>query len=66
MILTYEAIDTDGRRTSDTVEAADARQAVDQLRRHGLYVTQIGEQTGRGVHGARTSASSSRGLQPAR
>ncbi len=41
MILTYEAIDTAGRRMGDTVEAADAKEAVEQLRHRGLYVTHI-------------------------
>ena len=43
MILTYEAVDSDGRRTSDSIEARDRRDAVDQLRDRGLYVTTISE-----------------------
>ena len=41
MILTYEAIDADGRPTSDEVEAPSPREAVERLRRRGLYVPQI-------------------------
>jgi type II secretory pathway component PulF len=43
MILTYEAVDADGRQKRDTVEAGNAHQAVDKLRRQGLYVTNITE-----------------------
>jgi type IV pilus assembly protein PilC len=41
MNLTYDAIDTQGQMVHDTIEAANQREAVDQLRRKGLYVTQI-------------------------
>jgi type II secretory pathway component PulF len=41
MILTYQAITSDGKHTRDTVEAADTRQAIDQLRHRGLFVTEI-------------------------
>lgn len=43
MILTYDAIDTEGRSTSDQVEAPNPRDAVERLRRRGLYVTRITE-----------------------
>lgn len=43
MILTYEARDAQGRPTRDTIEAADTRQAVEELRRRGLYVTSVAE-----------------------
>ncbi len=43
MILTYEAIDADGRQNTDAVEAADPREAVELLRRRGLFVTRIEE-----------------------
>lgn len=41
MILTYEAIDEQGRATEDILEAASEKDAVDQLRGRGLYVTHI-------------------------
>ncbi|MBU0718955.1 MAG: type II secretion system F family protein [Planctomycetes bacterium] len=44
MILIYEAIGATGQRTSDTVEAADSKEAVGLLRRRGLFVTRIEEQ----------------------
>ncbi|MFQ5413807.1 MAG: type II secretion system F family protein [Phycisphaerae bacterium] len=44
MILTYEAVDANGRRTGDAIEAADIRGAVAELRRQGLFVTEIKEQ----------------------
>ncbi len=47
MILTYEAVDSDGRRTSDSIEARDRRDAVDQLRDRGLYITTIAERVRR-------------------
>ena len=43
MILTYEAIDADGRQNTDAVEATDPREAVELLRRRGLFVTRIEE-----------------------
>ncbi len=57
MILTYEAVDAQGRPTKDTVEATDSKDAVEQLRRRGLYVTHvarasssvIGDKQGAGV-----------------
>ena len=56
MILTYDAVDSRGQRTSDQVEAVSAAEAVDQLRSRGLFVTRIKEPD---IH-------PSRGLQPAR
>ncbi len=41
MNLTYEAIDKQGRRVSDTVEAPSTREGVEQLRRQGLFVTHV-------------------------
>jgi len=58
MMLTYEAIDADGRKTRDTVEASDAREAVEQLRRRGYYVTRIDEAAGRKAAAAARLASS--------
>lgn len=43
MILTYEALDAQGKKSRDTVEAIDSREAVDKLRRRGLFVTDIHE-----------------------
>ena len=43
MILSYDAVDAGGKRTSDTIDAATTRLAVDELRRRGLYVTKISE-----------------------
>jgi len=42
MNLTYEAVDAAGHRSTDAVEAADEREAVQLLRRRGLYITRIG------------------------
>ncbi len=41
MQLTYNAIDAAGQTIRDSIEAASQREAVDALRRRGLYVTQI-------------------------
>jgi len=43
MILTYDAMDSVGRVIRDTIEAASTKEAVDQLRRKGLFVTRIVE-----------------------
>jgi len=45
MLLTYDAIDTGGRSTTDSIEAPNAREAVEQLRRRGLYVKKIKTET---------------------
>lgn len=52
MLLTYEAINAEGQHSTDTVEAADVKEAVDQLRRRGLYVSRIAEGRGRAVRRA--------------
>lgn len=52
MILTYEAVDKKGHRTSDTVEAADVKDGVEQLRRRGLYVSRISESSGQPLRSA--------------
>lgn len=49
MILTYEAVDSRGRTSSDSVEAASKQEAVAQLRREGLFVMSIAEGAGRAV-----------------
>ncbi len=46
MLLTYEAIDTKGRPTTDTIEASNATEARETLRDRGLYVTRVSEKTG--------------------
>lgn len=48
MIVAYEAIDAKGSRWRDSVEAADTRDAVEILRRRGLYVTRA-EEAGDGM-----------------
>lgn len=44
MNLTYEAIDAAGNSLVDTIEAPSQREATDQLRGRGLFVTSISEQ----------------------
>ena len=46
MILTYDAIDAGGCSMTDSIEAQNAREAVEQLRRRGLYVKKISEPRG--------------------
>ena len=41
MILTYDAVDTNGKPTHDTVQAGSVKEAVEELRRQGLFVTEI-------------------------
>ena len=48
MILTYEALDAQGHRTSDTVDAMSEQEAREQLRRRGLYVTRLKQPAARG------------------
>ena len=48
MIVAYEAIDAKGGRCRDSVEATDTRDAVEILRRRGLYVTRA-EEAGDGM-----------------
>lgn len=47
MILTYKAVDNGGRSLSDNIEAGSIREAVEQLRRRGLFVTTITESADR-------------------
>jgi len=47
MNLTYSAVDSGGHSTTDSIEAGSIRDAVEQLRRRGLYVTNIAESAGR-------------------
>ena len=41
MLVTYEALDDQGRLTRDQMEAVGTREAVEHLRRQGLFVTDI-------------------------
>ncbi len=43
MILTYQAVDSGGKPSSDTVEAGSTKDALELLRRRGLFVTQISD-----------------------
>ncbi len=43
MILTYDAMDAGGRPTTDSIDAPNVKEAVEQLRRRGLYVKKIAE-----------------------
>jgi type II secretory pathway component PulF len=43
MLLTYEAVDRQGKPSRATLEAASPVDAVEQLRRRGLFVTQMRE-----------------------
>ncbi|MFQ5591849.1 MAG: type II secretion system F family protein [Phycisphaerae bacterium] len=43
MLLTYQAVDSEGKHCSDTVDANSTRDAVNILRSRGLFVTQISE-----------------------
>lgn len=54
MLLTYEAVNAEGKRSTDTVEAADVKEAVDQLRRRGLYVSRIAEGSARAAAAPQT------------
>jgi len=47
MILSYNAVDAGGRSIADSMEAPSVREAVEQLRRRGLYVTTINESSDR-------------------
>ncbi len=63
MILTYEAISDDGIRSKDSVEAPNAGQAIEQLRRQGLYITKIEEQAeGKSVGHSQTASRRGAGL----
>jgi type IV pilus assembly protein PilC len=60
MIIAYEAIDAEGKRKRDTIEASDVKEAVGQLRNKGLFVTGVREaQQGR----TRASAFSASALE---
>jgi type II secretory pathway component PulF len=46
MFLVYDAVDSEGKRTTDTVEAVDVYEAVEALRSRGLFVTRIDKSAG--------------------
>jgi type IV pilus assembly protein PilC len=48
VILTYEAIDGTGKESTATIDSPDQRQAVEQLRHKGLYVTRITKASDKG------------------
>ncbi len=48
MILTYDAIDESGHESTATIDSPNQRQAVEQLRHKGLYVTRITESSDKG------------------
>ena len=56
MILTYEAIDTQGRNKTDTLEATSKQEAVAQLRRDGLFVMTITETSSESVAAGKTAS----------
>lgn len=45
MQLTFDAVDVKGKPTHDVVEAHNAREAIEMLRRRGLFVTRISDDT---------------------
>lgn len=47
MQLTFEAVDAKGRSTHDAIDAANTADAVEQLRRRGLFVTRIRQAAGK-------------------
>lgn len=49
MILTYDAVDANGKKSHDSIEADNSGDAVDQLRRRGLFVTEMHESVRRGA-----------------
>ena len=44
MIVAYEAVDKEGKSRADTVEADTPEDAVEILRRRGLFVTQVSKE----------------------
>ena len=58
MQLAYKAVDAKGKPTEDIVEAPNTRDAVEQLRRRGLYVTTISEPRNATQPAARAAAAS--------
>ena len=61
MKLVYEAYDKAGRRVDDSLDAPDAAQATERLRRMGLYVTKIEEAKAPSADAARSGARVSQG-----
>lgn len=56
MKLAYQAFDKSGQAVQDVIDAADTTDAMESLRRRGLYVTQIAASTDPGATGPRPSA----------
>jgi type II secretory pathway component PulF len=53
MRFAYDAFDPAGKPVSNTIEAADANEASDALRRQGLFVTAVTPDTGQTARGGR-------------
>lgn len=53
MLVAYKAVDSEGRTRSASVEASDERDAREQLRRKGLFVTHLEAGKGAKADGAR-------------
>lgn len=63
MIVTYEAIDANGRMASDTMEAVTLKDAKERLRDQGMYVTSVIESHNKTDHLAlRSSPAKTKGL----
>jgi len=56
MQLTFDAVDVKGKPTHDVVEAHNAREAIEMLRRRGLFVTRISDDTSAAKKQVRTHA----------
>ncbi len=58
MNLTYEAIDSGGRKVHDTLQAPSVKDGVEELRRQGFFVTNIAPAADKGPSAARRKATS--------
>ena len=63
MILTYNAVDEAGQRLCDSIEASTKHEALEQLRRKGLYVTGISETQSRVAPTRSAAKNPARGLR---
>src|SRR5205085_310889 len=61
MKLAYEAIDKNGQVVRDTTDAKDAADAIENLRRQGMFVTQIDEAANTALGKAKVRGSIGRG-----
>src|SRR5262245_47563861 len=59
MLLTYDAIDISGKKATDSIEAGGTKEAVEQLRRKGLFVTRIAASNNPSKTPAKTASASS-------